>query len=211
MIEHVTDLLGAYLDGELRGQRRNQVEDHLTRCAACRKELEQLRGLSALLQETVPAESFTPADRFVANLTLRLPRRSEAPSVRKSSGFAWWLVPAGVVGVWVFMQTVFTVSNWVTAANFTGLFGQSASILHIGEVQNLWFSTGMNLFGSRLGGSDRSALDLLNEIGVFGTSYVAQLIWQAGLGVLILGWLSAWLGRRNFDARAELPKGEMQM
>lgn len=83
MIEHVTDLLGAYLDGELHGLRLRQVEEHLTRCAACRQELEQLRGLSALLQESLPVESFTPAERFAANLALRLPRRPEVQPARK--------------------------------------------------------------------------------------------------------------------------------
>ncbi len=72
MIEHVTDLLGAYVDGELHGLRLRQVEEHLARCAGCRKELADLRSLSSLLQNSVPMEAFTPADQFAANMVLRL-------------------------------------------------------------------------------------------------------------------------------------------
>ena len=59
MNEHVTPWLGAYHDGELRGRRLQQVETHLAHCAACRAELEELRALSALLQESPVPETFT--------------------------------------------------------------------------------------------------------------------------------------------------------
>jgi hypothetical protein len=206
MIEHVTDLLGAYLDGELRGLRLHQVEDHLSKCAACRTELEELRSLSMLLQETIPAEAFTPTDRFVANLSLTLPRRPEANPVRKPLEFLWWAVPAGVLGAWVFLQTVITVSTLVSTADLTGLFGNAATWLQNGSQQSLWFSASMSLFGNQVQGSGQTVLDLLNDFSVFGSSLIMQLVWQAGIALVYWVWLGLWWNRRRAVATPRLSK-----
>ena len=75
MHEEMRTLLNAYLDGELHGRRLQEMETHLAICAACRDELSELRLVSDLLQAD-PAPEFMPAERFVSQLTLRLPRRS---------------------------------------------------------------------------------------------------------------------------------------
>ena len=64
MSNHVTEWLNAYYDGELKGKRLQQVEEHLIECEACQAELESLQGLSALLQE-VPAPEFPSPERFL--------------------------------------------------------------------------------------------------------------------------------------------------
>ena len=48
MAEHVLDWLGAYLDGELAGQRLKLVEDHLAACPECQAELSALSHLSEM-------------------------------------------------------------------------------------------------------------------------------------------------------------------
>ena len=197
MIEHVTDLLGTYVDGELHGLRLRQVEDHLTRCAACRKELAELRGLSTLLQDSLPAEAFTPTDRFVANLALNLPRRPETASPHKPLEMLWWLVPAGVMGAWAFLRTVITVSNLVSTADLTGLFGNAAAWLQNGPLNSLWFSASMDLFGNQVHGSGRTALDLLNNYSVFSSSILIQLALQAGIALVYWVWLGLWWNRRG--------------
>lgn len=73
MSEHVTEWLGTYLDGELRGSRLRHVEEHLARCQACQAELRALQSLSMRLRE-VPVPRFTPSERFTAQVSLRLPR-----------------------------------------------------------------------------------------------------------------------------------------
>jgi hypothetical protein len=205
MIEHATELLGAYLDGELRGLRLHQVEEHLTKCKACQKELEELRGLSKLLQETVPAEAFTPTDRFVANLALNLPRRPEANSVRKPLEFLWWAVPAGVLGVWVFLQTVVTVSTLISTADLTGMFGNAAAWLQNGSQNAAWFSASMSLFGNQIHSNERTALALLNDLSIFGSSLTIQLVWQAGIALVYWAWLAIWWTRRRTIAAPRLP------
>ncbi|NCP16821.1 hypothetical protein GW866_07240, partial [bacterium] len=111
MTEHASEWLNAYLDGELGGLRQRQVEQHLERCAACRAELEALRGLSALLRETPPAAEFTPTGRFVTNLMLSLPRHPDASQPRKAASLGWWLAPAGLLGAWFFLRTVLTLTG----------------------------------------------------------------------------------------------------
>ena len=39
----ITNLLGAFLDGELNEDQSKSVEDHLRGCSDCQKELESLR------------------------------------------------------------------------------------------------------------------------------------------------------------------------
>ncbi|MFC8041610.1 anti-sigma factor family protein [Paenarthrobacter sp. NPDC057355] len=52
--ESVHQLLGAYLLGGLEPEEARAFEDHLARCADCRRELEELESLPALL-DAVPA------------------------------------------------------------------------------------------------------------------------------------------------------------
>ena len=206
MSEHVTDLLGAYLDGELGGVNLRQVENHLSECVACRKELDELRSLSGLLHETVPTESFTSSERFAAKLALVLPRRPEVAPVRKVSEAIWWLLPASAAAIWIFFSTVTTVSTLVTTAGVAGLLGRAAPWLQTSTQQSLWFSASMNLFGRSLVGSNRTLLIILNNANAFWTSLSAELFWNAGIVLLILGWLAAWSNKRRKNEQPFLPQ-----
>lgn len=55
MSSHLGPALTAYLDGELDHARREDVQVHLAHCAACRAELELLRGLRTSLRDVGPA------------------------------------------------------------------------------------------------------------------------------------------------------------
>lgn len=71
--------LVAYLDGELGDADRARIEMHLGTCLACRRELEQLRRLRALIDGVRPLELATDfADRMwqrLDPLPARAPRR----------------------------------------------------------------------------------------------------------------------------------------
>lgn len=206
MIEHVTEWLSAYLDGELRGLRLRQVEAHLTECVACRSELIELRNLSALLKGTVPAETFTSSERFVINLILNLPRHPEARQRRPVTEIVWWLVPVAVLGAWIFTQTVLAVSTLVSTANLTGLFGNAAAWLQSGPQHAEWFSATLSLFGNNLSGNARTLLDVLDDLSIFRLSFAAQLAWQAGIGLLYWIWLAVWWTRRRTAANPHFPQ-----
>ena len=106
-----------------------QVEAHLARCATCRAELEELRALAALLQESPAAESLTPPERFVAQVGLRLPRRPERPAWQRALETGWQLAPLGLLGAWAFVQAVFVVSSVVLGALRMGLGGDHRHLL----------------------------------------------------------------------------------
>ncbi len=195
MHDDMRTLLNAYLDGELHGTRLRAMETHLAACAACRNELRELRLVSNLLQAD-PVPEFTPAERFVSQLTLSMPRRAPQVRPQKPASLAWWLVPAGLLGAWFFVRTVFTLTDVVTAANMTGLLGHAASWLGGGGQESIWFSTAASLFGGQAVGA-QPTLSLLNNVSVFGASLVSGFLLQAVIVLLYWAWLFFWWFRRS--------------
>src|SRR5574341_536503 len=104
MSNHVTEWLNAYFDGELHGNRLQQVEEHLAGCVACQMELDSLHNVSQLLQE-VPTPEFPSSERFAAQVNLLLPKRPAAATGGKLFEFGWWMIPVGLLAVWAFVST----------------------------------------------------------------------------------------------------------
>lgn len=169
MIEHVTAWLGAYHDGELGGRRSRQVEAHMADCASCRAELESLRALTALLQESPVPVGLMPAERFVAQVGLRLPRRPVQPAWRRALEVGWRLTPAGLLGAWAFIQAVFVVSRAVLVALELVLGGSVTVALRAGFL----------------------------GIGAFGWFWVFNLALSGAIGLLLWSWLASWWARRQ--------------
>ncbi len=215
MHEDMRTLVNAYLDGELHGWRLLELQTHLAACAACRNELRELRLVSDLLQAN-PAPELPSAERFVSQLTLSLPRPEPRPGTGttplepglprpvlepglprrhpKPGSLAGWLVPAGLLGAWFFVQTVFTLTNVITAANMTGLLGHADRWLGSGQ-ESIWFSAVTSLFGGQAVGA-QPTLSLLNNVSVFGANLLSGFLWQAVIVLLYWAWLSIWwLGR----------------
>lgn len=193
MHEDIRNLLNAYLDGELHGTRLLEVKLHLASCETCREELKDLRLVSDLLHDA-PAPEFTPAERFVSNLTLSLPRRTLRDRPPKPGSLAWWLAPAGLMLAWFFVRTVFTLSGVVTAADTAGLLG-NVTWLSSGQ-QVIWLGLMQNTFGLQAGEA-QSALSALNDVSVFGLNLFYGFLWQAVIVLLYWGWLAAWWFRRG--------------
>ncbi len=192
MANHVSEWLGAYHDGELRGARLRQIEAHLAECTACQVELDEIRHLSVLLQDTTPKGDFLPTERFVANLALSLPRQSEQPRPRNVVQIGWWLVPVGLLGIWLFINITLSLSSVATLAADTGMLGGNLAWLQGYPLQMRWFASAMNLFGSQLGAPGREVLSTLNEVNLFIAQMARRLIPQAILAVTYLGWLLSW-------------------
>lgn len=145
MSEHVTAWLNAYHDGELTGRQLNRVEAHLAECAPCRAELEQLRFLSAMLQESPALSESLPPEQFVAQVGLRLPRRQEEPAFQRALRVAWQLAPLVLLGAWAFLQTVLIVTVLTRVALGLGLGGETAATLLPAESRGLWQGVLLNL------------------------------------------------------------------
>ena len=84
MTKHVTEWLGPYHDGELHGARLRQVEQHLSECTECKNELEEMKGLSALLHEAPPAAHFLPTERFVSQSQSQTASPARTAAIRQN-------------------------------------------------------------------------------------------------------------------------------
>ena len=197
MTEHVTTWLGAYHDGELRGLRLRQVEAHLAQCATCRADLERLRALAALLQESPAAENLTPPERFVAQVGLRLPRRPEHPAWQRALEIGWQLAPLGLLGAWVFVQAVFTIAGAVLVALRMGLGGDVVAGLLPASQQGPSLSEIFSLSGASLGDVGRIVLQLLSIRAPLGWGITLNLVSLVVIGLLYVSWLASWWARRQ--------------
>ncbi len=198
MSEHVNEWLSPYFDGELYGMRLRQVENHLAECNQCRLELERVKELSTLLRGTKPAGEFLSTDRFVANLTLNLPRQTERPQPRnKALEVGWWLVPVTVLGTWAFLQVTFLLSSAVQTASNAGLLDGLFTGFQGSPSQTEWFATLTGFFGGQPGYIVQTLLSPLNNLDLFFHNLAGQYIWQIALAVIYLGWLAAWWFRQQ--------------
>ncbi len=93
--EPFADDLALLAMNALQGEERAAVEKHLETCAACRRELEQLRGDTALLALAVsgPAPPRRAKERLMKAIAAE-PRKQGAQARRASWRFAPWLAAA---------------------------------------------------------------------------------------------------------------------
>src|SRR5712691_7434448 len=86
---HPKDALQELLDGRLQGEARARVEEHLTSCAACRRETEALRLTKLAARRAFAAEPTPPALRHTILQALdhedRREQRLRMPSSMRSS------------------------------------------------------------------------------------------------------------------------------
>ena len=171
MSDHILDLLGAYVDGELHGRQLHAVETHLNECDSCRAELQSLQALSNVLKEA-PLPEFSSADRFASNVTLRLARRPETSPQRRALEIGWWLVPVGLLVAWIFVNTTIFVSNAVSVASETGLFDGHAAWLTSGTGEADW-SAALGQFGLLTGNSLQAA----SRTEMFTRTAIPEIAW----------------------------------
>jgi anti-sigma factor RsiW len=206
MAEHVLEWLNAYLDGELSGWRRERVENHLAGCPACQAELAALRRLSQVVQEALQEaplpQGLPTAERFSAQLMLRLPRQQAQPTRHNRQELAWWLAPAALLFTWAFVQAIFLLSTGVWTAGQVGLLGEAAAWL-MPDTQGA--STVMGAFqwlGAQPGSTAQQVAAISEGIG---WNTLVQLLVEAALGLLYLGWLAAWWLRRQQSGAVVIP------
>ena len=113
MMEHYTDLLIPYLDGELPAEEAAKVEAHLSQCAHCRAEHAALLSVEHLLSA---APMVAPPAHFVTRFEARLERRLHRRR-------AW--LGATVIGLALALATGLLV--WSAAGSGLALWGALAT------------------------------------------------------------------------------------
>ena len=192
MSNHVTEWLNAYFDGELKNGRLYQVEKHLAECETCRAELESLRSLSGLLREA-PEPDFPSPERFAAQVNLLLPqRRTPAPKPTLFEA-GWWMIPVGIVTIWVFASTALLLSNVISVADSFGLLGSTTSSWISSPAQNADVTVTLGGFGLLSGAS----LQWAERTESLTRSAYPQIVLQSSVAVVYLAWFAVWWVRHT--------------
>jgi predicted anti-sigma-YlaC factor YlaD len=203
MSNHVIEWLNAYLDGELKGRQLHLVKEHLATCEACQAEFESLQGLSALLQE-VPGPEFVSHERFVSQVNLRLPQRPvKAIENRSLFNVSWWIVPVGLLMLWVFIATTTVVSEMVSVADNLGLLDKTtASFVSNSSGASTWTAT-MGQVGVLQGNS----LQWAERSESYTRSVFPQLVLHIAVAALYLTWFAVWWARHTRQVNGQLLEG----
>ena len=198
MSKHITEWLSAYLDGELRGSQLHHVEAHLAQCDACQAELTALEGLSGLLQEVALPE-FTPPERLAAQISLRLPRQNTATPGKKILEIGWWMIPVGLLMIWIFMNTSFLVNDIVSTANRLGLLAGVSDRTLVGASSTAAWSSTLGQMGVLSGNS----LNLAASTETFTRTSLPQISLQLSIALGYLSWIALWWTRHKRDQRQQ--------
>jgi len=202
MSNHVIEWLNAYVDGELKGMRLRQVEEHLAECEACQAELDSLQGLSSLLQE-VPEAEFTPSEKFVSQVNLRLPQKQIKSTRSKVVEVGWWLIPIGLLTAWIFFSTAVLVSDMVTAANTFGLLDNAGALLTSDTSDTAVWTSTLGQFGVLQGDS----LQWAERTESYARYVLPQFVWQVSIALLYLTWIAIWWARQRRQGQVPLLEG----
>jgi len=196
MSNHVTEWLNAYLDGELRGSRLRQVEAHLAECNACLAELDSFEKLSNLLQ-AVPAAEFSPPERFAAQVSLRLPRQKVEAPRKKILEIGWWMIPVGLVVIWIFMSISFFAYDVLSVANNFGLLASISDWMRFSTSSAAGWSSILGQIGILRG----NALELAASTETFTRTSLLQITLQVSIALLYLSWIAIWWARHTRHQR----------
>ena len=202
MPKHVTEWLGAYADGELRGSRLQYVKEHLAECEACQFELESLDRLSSLLQE-VPSPAFIPPERFAAQVGLRLPHAKATSPEKKVLEIGWWMIPVGLFAIWVFISVSFLLNDVLAVANDFGLLTSAPDWRIFGSFNGTGWSATLGQFGVLSG----NTLNLAAFMETIARTSLPQIILQVSIALLYLSWLAIWWARRQRQEHGQLLEG----
>jgi anti-sigma factor RsiW len=192
---HITRWIQAYHDRELSPARQKQVEEHLAGCLACHQELEQLRHLSALLQEAPLPASQESAEQFSARLKLRLPhtppQRSRSPAWKASWGLVWLASPLLLAGAWMFGQALLALGNLALLAGMAkGMVPASALLLRLNHpLLGLLRLDGLGEFVAV-----SPWLAPATQIFLWVAASVSLTFF---IGILVWGWVAGWWAEKR--------------
>lgn len=191
MSDHVLELLGAYIDGELGGGQLRKVETHLDECQPCLEEYYALQALSSTLH-SAPFPAFPIPERFAADVALRLPRVPVKPMRAKVLEVGWWLVPVGLIVAWIFVSTTILISNMVAAAGEFGLLDSASEWLVAGSS-----GTGYSTFMGQIGLLEGGSLEWFAVSESFSRTLITSIFWQIAIAMLYLSWFAIWWARHT--------------
>jgi anti-sigma factor RsiW len=202
MSNHVTEWLNAYFDGELHGRRLHEVEKHLAECKTCQAELNSLQSLSGLLQE-VSAPEFPSPERFATQVNLLLPQKRTSTPGTQLFEIGWWMIPVGLLAVWVFISTAALLGDAMSAAKDFGILDSTTASFISAPSDTAEVTSTLGQFGMLQGNSLRWAETTEN----FTRGLFPQIVLQVSVALLYLTWLAIWWTRHTRQMSEPLLEG----
>jgi hypothetical protein len=187
MNEHVTELLGAYLDGELESGLEEQVRCHLVVCRDCRQELAAMQSLSDLLQSD--PKPVTDPVAFADRLAAQLPARPDKTSTSLNRQTIWWFIPLVVLILGFVSRIVINLAGFLFFTGQSGILGDA--------IRNL-FTNGWLLFeapplitilSSLLDENLSAILPSVESFWQIAVGIVEELAWLGALLLVCAAWL----------------------
>lgn len=192
MSNHVTEWLNAYLDGELQGNRLQHVQEHLAACEVCQDELDALQSLSGLLQ-AVPLPDFPSPERFATQVNLLLPQKRTATPNSRLFEIGWWMIPVGLLAVWVFISTAALLGDAVSTAKNFGILDSTTASFISAPSETVEVTSTLGQFGMLHGNS----LQWAETTESFTRGLFPQIILQVAVALLYVTWFAVWWARHT--------------
>jgi anti-sigma factor RsiW len=202
MSNHVTEWLNAYRDGELQGNRLQHVEEHLATCAVCQNELDALQSLSGLLQE-VPLPDFPSPERFATQVNLLLPQKRTSPPNSRLFEIGWWLIPVGLLAMWVFISTAALLGDAVSVAKNFGILDSTTASFISAPSETVEVTSTLGQFGVLQGNN----LQWAETTEGFTRGLFPQIILQVAVALLYVTWFAVWWARHTRQMNEPLLEG----
>ncbi len=199
MSNHVTEWLNAYLDGELQGNRLQHVQEHLAACEVCQDELDALQSLSGLLQ-AVPLPDFPSPERFATQVNLLLPQKRTATPNSRIFEIGWWMIPVGLLAVWVFISTAALLGDAVSTAKNFGILDSTTASFISAPSETVEVTSTLGQFGMLHGNS----LQWAETTESFTRGLFPQIILQVAVALLYVTWFAVWWARHTRQVNGSL-------
>ncbi len=191
-MDHITEFIGAYLDGELRASQVASIEKHMETCELCRQELAELTALSHMLRDTAPVRTLKAEDQFVAEVGLLLPRKAEVSALERTLTTGWKAIPVGLAATWIFVQTSLIVMTCVYIISLVAPGTGAIDLILTSPAPSAWANS--------LGWVTQPFLIQILEVLLQSLRLDGQIYWQIlsvlivplVLGVLFVCWLASW-------------------
>jgi hypothetical protein len=134
---------------------------------------------------------YMPVERLATQVNLRLPHKQVNLSRSKLVEVGWWMIPVGLLAVWVFIGTSFFISDLLATANNLGLLSGLSDWLASGPTNEIYLSATLGQFGVLSGNS----LTWAQSTETFTRMSLPQIGMQVSIALLYLSWIAIWWAR----------------
>ena len=146
---------------------------------------------------------FPSSERFATQINLLLPQKRTSTPNSRLFEVGWWMIPVGLLAVWVFISTAALLGDAMnTAKNFGILDSMTASFITTPS-ETVEVTSTLGQFGVLQGNSLQWAETTEN----FTRGLFPQIVLQVSVALLYLTWFAVWWARHTRQISEPLLEG----